>query len=455
MRRFGRPEPTRLINLRPEDDPWRVAPLVRSVVRAPEEPPAARVKWRIRSTLRRKAEWRRRFLRVALVGGVIFLTGGVFGAMVGPMWGSRLLRKEATQGLRPAAPSVHVGHRRARSAGAGTVEPNPTALGPAPEFSSALTEAPVSTVSTVASAVTSSVPPIPVERKVVPTSAQAERVTATIPAAPEVKLALLHPTASPPRIQRVPAPPAPPLAGPAPTSPRPASSLEPPPTEDKLASGSPQASAAVPSVRPSLPRSSAEPTASPTVQITSLPNLPPAAAPSAAPVSEQGLLAAALRSLRSERRPDSALVALNDYLARFPNGVLYPEATRLRTEALLMLGHKHAALDELDRQSFDGTTGGEEGRLLRGELRAAAGRWRAAFEDFDAVVRVRLGREGASLSGEARLNERVERALWGRASARSHFGDDAGARTDLREYLRRFPQGRFGNQATHLLGELR
>jgi TolA-binding protein len=166
-------------------------------------------------------------------------------------------------------------------------------------------------------------------------------------------------------------------------------------------------------------------------------------------------LAAALRNLRSERRPDSALAALDDYLSRFPKGVLHPEAMRLRTEALLMLGRKHAALDELDRQSFDGTTGGEERRLLRGELRAAAGRWRAAFEDFDAVVRVRLAREGASLAGETRLNERIERALWGRASARSHFGDDAGARTDLREYLRHFPQGRFASQATHLLGELR
>jgi TolA-binding protein len=173
------------------------------------------------------------------------------------------------------------------------------------------------------------------------------------------------------------------------------------------------------------------------------------------PISEHGLLAAALRDLRSERRPDRALLALDDYLARFPQGALYPEAMRLHTEALLRLGRKHAALDELDRQSFDGTAGGEEHRLLRGQLRAAAGRWRAAFEDFDAVVRARLAREGASLSGEARSNEPIERALWGRASARSHFGDDAGARTDLREYLRLFPQGRFATQATHLLGELR
>jgi hypothetical protein len=148
------------------------------------------------------------------------------------------------------------------------------------------------------------------------------------------------------------------------------------------------------------------------------------------------------------------MVAIDDYLARFPNGVLLPEATRLRTEALMMLGRKRTALDELDRQAFDGATGGEERRLLRGELRAAAGRWRGAFEDFDAVLRSHLVHDKSSRSGEAKLNDRAERALWGRASARSHVGDDAGARTDLREYLRRFPQGRFANQATRLLGEL-
>jgi hypothetical protein len=162
-----------------------------------------------------------------------------------------------------------------------------------------------------------------------------------------------------------------------------------------------------------------------------------------------------LRSLRSEHRPESALVALDDYTERFPNGTLLPEAMRLRTEALLVLGHKHAALDELDQQSIDGMTGSEERRLLRGELRAAAGRWQAAVEDFDAILRARLAYEQASNAPAlTKLLDRVERALWGRASARSHLGDEAGARADLRECLRRFPQGRFAERAARLLGAL-
>jgi len=147
---------------------------------------------------------------------------------------------------------------------------------------------------------------------------------------------------------------------------------------------------------------------------------------------------------------------LDEYVARFPSGSLLPEATRLRTEALLALGHKPAALAELNREPVPGTAGGEESRLVRGELHAAAGRWQEALEDFDAVVGARLAHEPtARPSTSVRLRERFERALWGRASARSHLGDDAGARADLNECLRRFPQGRFAAQAARLLGELR
>jgi hypothetical protein len=120
-----------------------------------------------------------------------------------------------------------------------------------------------------------------------------------------------------------------------------------------------------------------------------------------------------------------------------------------------MLGHKPAALAELNRETGPGMAGGEDSRLVRGELHAAAGRWREALADFDAVVHARLAHEPtASPSASARLRERFERALWGRASARSHLEDDAGARADLTECLRRFPQGRFAAQAARLLGEL-
>ena len=93
---------------------------------------------------------------------------------------------------------------------------------------------------------------------------------------------------------------------------------------------------------------------------------------------------------------------------------------------------------------------------MRAELHATAGRWQEALVDFDAVVRARLAHEpGAGTATSTKARERLERALWGRAAARSHLGDETGARADLRECLRRFPQGRFAAQAARLLGELR
>ncbi len=133
--------------------------------------------------------------------------------------------------------------------------------------------------------------------------------------------------------------------------------------------------------------------------------------------------------------------------------MLAPAATRLRTEALLRLGRKTEALAELDRQSPGGLPDGDERRLLRGELRAKAGRWRAALEDFDAVVQA-ASAAAARPDGAAdpKASDRLERALWGRAAARGRLGDEAGARADLRAYLGRFPHGRFAPSVARLLG---
>jgi hypothetical protein len=115
----------------------------------------------------------------------------------------------------------------------------------------------------------------------------------------------------------------------------------------------------------------------------------------------------------------------------------------LRAEALLGLGRKADALSELDGLALGSMPNQDERFVLRGELRAAAGRWQAAREDFETVLSA-----APSSGGDARARDVKERALWGRASARSHLGDEAGARADLAMYLRIFPSGRFATQAT-------
>jgi len=182
-----------------------------------------------------------------------------------------------------------------------------------------------------------------------------------------------------------------------------------------------------------------------------LPTAPPIAPPPVISPDEQALIATALDKLRASRNPQAALLAVDEYRARFPTGVLAPEAARLRTEALLMLGRKSVVLDELEQSASTQAIAGDERLVLRGELRAAAGRWQAALADFQAVANAHPSCSSKSHSDDQRTQERLERALWGRATARSHVGNEAGAIRDLREYLRCFPEGRFSAQATRLL----
>ena len=72
--------------------------------------------------------------------------------------------------------------------------------------------------------------------------------------------------------------------------------------------------------------------------------------------------------------------------------------------------------------------------------------WREAREDFETPLSALAASEM-----DAKARDVKERALWGRASARSHLGDDLGARADLALYLRTFPSGRFATQAAALL----
>ena len=183
--------------------------------------------------------------------------------------------------------------------------------------------------------------------------------------------------------------------------------------------------------------------------------MPPAEA-SPPPPDEHFLPTTAVRRLRTAHDPASALAALDNYRVRFPSGALAPEASMLRAEALLQIGRKRDALAELDGLSLVQMPNSDEPHVLRGELRAAVGRWREALADFDVVLRGRAG-ESADIGAptDAKAQGRLERALWGRALARSRLGDDAGARADLRDCLRLFPRGRFAPEAARLLGEHR
>jgi hypothetical protein len=215
--------------------------------------------------------------------------------------------------------------------------------------------------------------------------------------------------------------------------------------------------AVVPTAKPMAVRrlarqTAAEPALAPPPMVVA-PIAPPAppvvlqapAAPAPSPVAvEQSLLAGALKALRQQGDPRAALAMLDDHARRFPNSVLGHEASMLRAEALLGVGRNLEALSVMDHLVLTTLPNRQERLVVRGELRAAAGRWRDARSDFDAVL------ADSSGSGMHR-RDAEERALWGRASTRSHVGDEVGAREDLALYLRLFPAGRFAAQAASSL----
>jgi hypothetical protein len=176
--------------------------------------------------------------------------------------------------------------------------------------------------------------------------------------------------------------------------------------------------------------------------------LPPLPAPSSEPASEASppspivaeteLLADALDALERAHRPERALALLDGHRDRFGDGPFAADAARLRVDALLELGRSTEALEVLDRLALDGDPSGRarELRLARAELRAAAGRWREARNDFAAVLA-----SGAS----------SERALYGAAASAVAVGERDEARALLRRYLDAHPQGAHAAAARRLL----
>jgi len=157
-------------------------------------------------------------------------------------------------------------------------------------------------------------------------------------------------------------------------------------------------------------------------------------------LSEERLLAAAIRALRTKTDPPSALAALDEYRNHYPHGRLFVEAEVLRVDTLAALKNTSEALRVLDGLDFAQMPGGLARQLQRAELRAAAGRLREAEADF-ANVLVRARSQDLDV---------LEQALWGRAQSRAGLGDADGARTDADEYVRRFPTGRFATAAARI-----
>jgi hypothetical protein len=189
--------------------------------------------------------------------------------------------------------------------------------------------------------------------------------------------------------------------------------------------------AARPSLVPPPPASTsaAEP-APPPVVIPPPRPAPSAASPASLLAEESRALEPALTALRRERNPQKALVLLDAYASSFPHGTLGLEARVARVDAHLALGQKDEALALLERLPLERVGRGGELRLVRAELRAARDP-ASALRDFDTVL----------ASGPSAAHE--ERALHGRATARTATGDVDGARADAARYLAKYPNGRF------------
>lgn len=448
-------EPVRFLDLPRQDEVAEAAKLIRQVVGTPEAPMPP-LKGRIRQTLRRKSASRRRHLRALLVGGAIFVSGGVVGAVVQPI----LRLREQAKVLQAVESEVPPRGRRPHTSRLPARMSSAAESGAAPEAADetpAMPAVPMLEPSQPAHELPPA-PALPRALPAVPMKPEPAQVSPALPAQRQEKAAqsLASTDLRPPRSQgthrregvsQVIAMREQPAV--ARTSPSvaalPPSSLQPPPVPNPTP---------VPSEDASIVRRLSPITAASANPVPAKPAASPTQPPAGPPPSEQALVASAIRSLRVQRSPAAALASLDQYQARYPKGSMLAETARLRAEALLILGERRAALDELNRAPGMGTAADEESRLVRGELAASAGRWQEALQDFDALVTAwSRGSRGDTLS--PKLRARLERALWGRACARSHLANEAGARADLEELLRRFPQGKFAAQAAQRLGEPR
>jgi len=212
-----------------------------------------------------------------------------------------------------------------------------------------------------------------------------------------------------------------------------------------------------PSSVPGLPQvdglaMAAAPVVAPSATLAAPPAIP--ATPAAPPVRPAGLAKAdlrtipsdtvlfgqAMRKLRTEHDPSGALVALREHAHAYPSSSLSTERSVLEVESLLALHRNRDALSRLDAMALDNLPRAGERLVVRGELRAAAGRWPEASVDFDQAL--------SRVSGSPIW---YERALWGRAVARLRSGEREAGLADIESYRDRYPDGRFAVEAARFL----
>ncbi len=158
-------------------------------------------------------------------------------------------------------------------------------------------------------------------------------------------------------------------------------------------------------------------------------------APDGPEVAEALWLGRALRKLRVEHDPNGALGLLNGYELQFPARMLAAEVLLARVEAQMALGNRAEALRLIEAERRAPAKESRQIVLIRGELRAGAGRCADALADFDAIL------------AQAGTDSITERALYGRAVCYRQMQQLSAAERDLGAYLRRFPNGKFASSA--------
>lgn len=136
-------------------------------------------------------------------------------------------------------------------------------------------------------------------------------------------------------------------------------------------------------------------------------------------------LSEAIRALRVEHSPGTALFLLDRHATQLGKSAFAHEALLLRVEAMLALGRKPEVLRLLDGAALTDVAASRSLLVTRGELRAAANRCADGVGDFDLVL--------------ARSKQADRQALFGRAVCRKKLGDSAGAQADVDRYRREFP----------------